>query len=105
MKLAWYVYNVEALDFFEESTVPVSEWLKRPGASGRNLQEKRDELFDALFTVSQHPCWDWHMRLEPHVAYYPRQDTWYFIFKLNNNGSTFLVSGFEMPEFPDVVVY
>ena len=106
MKLnGWNVREIGIRDFFATSTISASEWLSRSyGEWGPDSNLTKDnawtEFLKAFEAVSVSPGFEWPLREEPRVAYDPIDDTHYFIFKIHNNGMTFLVSRRVMSEVP-----
>jgi len=87
-----YVRETGPKDFFDSYTVPVGMWLK-------NVREVEgyysggEELFNrAVAALAKHTWWDWELRLPPQVGWDFVSDDVYFIFKSDNNGTTFFVS-------------
>jgi hypothetical protein len=96
-KVTITVKVVGPLDFFENHTLLLEEWL------ARNSEERVrciEDFMRAVIAVSHHEWWDGMMRCEPRVAYNPDGEHPYFIFKLDNNGTTFLV-GMKVANFED----
>ncbi len=77
------------LDWFGGCTVPVSKWVNR--AEIVSVPEAWSQFLSAAEAVSQHEYWDGDLRQEPHVGYNPGKDHHYFIFKLDNNGTSYVV--------------
>ena len=86
------------LDFFEDATLTLAEWLDKSDPQQRI--QKMATFMKSVVAVSRHPVWEWDLRCEPRVAYNPALDDTYFIFKIDNNGSTFLV-GDSLPLLND----
>jgi hypothetical protein len=81
-------------DFFTENTLPVLEWI---GArEGTEALKAWSEFMGAVKAVMTHDWFEWELREEPHVGYDIKHDENYFIFKIDNNGTTFVVSQFDM---------
>jgi len=79
-----YVVRREPLDFFGPGTIPVGEWISRDGESAA-------EAIRACAAVTQHPSWEAELREPPRVGYCFHDQTPIFVFKIDNNGTTFLV--------------
>ncbi len=77
------------LDFFGGCTVPVSEWVHT--AEVFLPHQAWSEFLKAADAVSHHGYWDGQLREEPCVGYNPNTDHHYFIFKLDNNGTSYVV--------------
>lgn len=84
---------VDALDFFEDCTVPVAQWL----ASGD--ARRHEDYIKACVVYAANPYADGRLRVQPHVAYDAVSDAHFFIFKQDNNGMCILV-GKRLPRFP-----
>jgi len=92
---AFIVYAISPLDFFYDATVTVQEWVaytEDPPSLGLTRQQRWADFLAAVVAVSQHEYWEWELRDEPRVAYDAISDRYYFIFKIDNNGTTFVVS-------------
>lgn len=87
----WFVRATSPKDWFDDLTMTVREWLeKEANPVGPSREDKESEFLEAKAEVEKHDSWDNEERHEPHVGYDPIEDTFYFIFKLDNNGTTFL---------------
>lgn len=82
------VRSIEIKDFYEGSTLTVEEWLKRTDEPELKKWEKFMSACDELF---KHKDWDYKLRTPPRIGYDYEKDCEYFIFKLDNNGLTFVV--------------
>ncbi len=82
-----------ALDFFDDCTVPVLQWL----TSGP--LERQEDYIRACAAYAGNSYADFSLRMQPHVAYDLFNDAHYFIFKQDNNG-TCIVAGEHLPKFP-----
>lgn len=82
----------DPLDFFDDCTVPVSAWL------AKGPLERHQRYIDACAAYLANPYAD-ELRMEPHVAYDVFNDTSYFIFKQDNNGTCIIV-GDRLPKIP-----
>ena len=73
-------------------SVPVSEWVMADGLE--NAAERINEYQAARASVEALPSWDLPEEHEPMVFLNPRYDGAFpvFIFKIESNGTTFLVS-------------
>lgn len=83
------VRAISPRDFFHEGTIDVFKWIG-------NSTERCEEFMLAVAAVSRHELWEADIRQIPRVAYDVSSDSTYFIFKIDNNGSTFLV-GRQLP--------
>lgn len=92
----WYVQAVEPKDCFDSCTLTVEQWLAGlgPEGSGARCEGWRD-LMMAVEAVVSHSLWEWQLRCTPRVAYDVEYDRPFFIFKIDNNGTTFLVADFK----------
>jgi hypothetical protein len=82
----------DPLDFFIECTVPVSTWLSLGSV------ERHQQYIAACVAYSANQYAE-ELRMEPHVAYDLFNDTLYFIFKQDNNGTCIIV-GERLPKIP-----
>ena len=94
---------VQPLDWFDVSTKRVDDWLNELPKFQLEQVEGWKLFLMAVAAVQQHLYWDGELRRVPRVGYNPQNDQRgpsgiYFIFKLDNNGTTFLVSQDELPE-------
>ncbi len=83
-----------ALDFFDDCTVPVLQWITA------GPLERHEEYIKACAVYAGNPYADLSLRMQPHVAYDVFRDTHYFIFKQDNNGTCIIV-GERLPKFPE----
>ena len=75
------------LDFFENWACPFNIWLGEECPNGHRVA-----LFIAACgLVVNTRYWDNHPREIPYVGYDHHSETYFFIFKIDNNGTTFLV--------------
>ncbi|MBI2471491.1 MAG: hypothetical protein HYV59_09655 [Planctomycetes bacterium] len=90
----WFVYRLDPRDFFEEATLYVSDWIDKEITIPPHVAktDKWSEFLSAVSTVTRHRLWEWDFTTEPCVGYDVNSDSYYFIFKMLNNGSTFVVS-------------
>jgi len=98
---------VPPLDFYTETTLPLSKWLTwKAYAVGNNFAndcniasyiEKLNKLQEVWKMVTEYPDWEKVLRDEPRVGYDPVNDCDFFIFKMENNGTTLVISeyGFD----------
>jgi hypothetical protein len=88
------VQAVEPRDAYEPSTVPVQAWIDHVEELPFGLKrlDAWAQFIRAAAEVAKHPSWEWSLRTEPRVGYDAASDSHYFIFKIDNNGTTFLVS-------------
>jgi hypothetical protein len=89
----WICHATGPLDSFQYSTLSVFEWIERGP-----IPAQWSEFLEAVAEVTSHPLWEWQLRHPPCVGYDPVSDSPYFIFKIDNNGLTFVVSQRHMPE-------
>lgn len=90
-----YILEMGPLDCFTSFTLSAAEWV---GRHEEGPEAAAALLIDACFTVAKHPLWDGVQRsYSPRVAFNAQTDSLYFIFKLDNNGTTFLV-GWHLPQ-------
>jgi hypothetical protein len=97
------VMDVGILDYFEDSTLSLQDWFDSCLYDQDPCDTKMwkiAQFWKAWACVSKHPCADSELRCEPRVAYNPVTEEHYFIFKYNNNGTTFLV-GDSLPIMPE----
>ena len=97
----WLVRAASPKDYFPDLTLGVKEWLeigRRDQQPSRQPEREQSDFLDAQAAVEQHPYWEPEERHEPHVGYDPIDDSYYFIFKIDNNGTTFFVSQRDMTE-------
>lgn len=85
---------LNALDFFEDCTVPLSKWL------AEGPLDRHELYIRACAAYAKHEHADFELRMQPHVAYNVFSDQPYFIFKQENNG-TCLVVGERLPQFSE----
>lgn len=96
-KSKMYVQLIPALDFYDNFTFGALTFMDKIPKNQLDTQtppsrKKYNELLmKAMSAVTKHPCWD-EPREEPRIGYNPKEDDFYFIFKAENNGNTFLVS-------------
>lgn len=84
----------ELLDFYEDMCVEVDDFIARDTAVPRRLARPGEALRDfaeACFAFAKANTRDTDLRCLPHVTVNPLNDTAMYIFKLDNNGTTFLV--------------
>lgn len=81
------------LDFFYDSTVPVTNWLESD-------PERHGEYVRACAAYAQNRHAEEPLRCVPHVAYNVFNDSYFFIFKQDNNGTCILV-GETLPPVPN----
>ncbi len=79
------------LDYFQEATVEVLDWLSQSRGDFAGLSRRCRAYWGACEAVEKHELWDGELRHMPHVGYDRNRDSEYFIFKLSNNGTTFIV--------------
>lgn len=94
----WWVYSCLARDWFGDVTVPASAFQRKVwrGSDYENCSDViHPEDCEAAFRAVKHHSQFAHgrsFRCEPHVGYDWRSDHHYYIFKMDNNGDTFLAS-------------
>jgi len=93
------VVRIPPLDFFGDVTIPVLEWLGRVSPNGRTPNSKLEDFILACAAVGPHLEHEALRGEGPAVAYNALTDSDYFIFKVDNNGTTFLVG--REPPIPD----
>ena len=81
------------LDFFVDCTVAVTDWF----STAEDPIWAWNFFLEACKVLTKCDFFDCKLRNEPRVAYDATIDSAYFIFKINNNGTTFLVGNF-LPE-------
>jgi hypothetical protein len=91
--------EIGPLDNFDECTTSLSEWIENRRNSRRcfpGRPEWYEELFSAISSYAkQEDCVGaFGLCCEPRVAYNAEVDSFYFIFKLENNGTTILMGDF-----------
>ena len=102
MKKQWYIYVDGAKDHFEELTLSVQDWLSIDVDTFCLSKSDKEEIFaQASTAVTLHPYWEDDLRCEPYIGYDFINDYHYFIFKLDNNGTTFMVSPDEVKIMSD----
>lgn len=94
------VYCLSPRDFLE-SALEVHDWLLKfyPAAEQMTHDSSWDNYFTAVGNfksaydaVKKHPDWEKDgLRHTPFVSFNPVSDSTFFIFKLDNNGTTFIV--------------
>jgi hypothetical protein len=89
-KLSWICHVKAPLDYYESSTLSVDQWIKQQRE--QSATDAWSDFLQAVAVVTKEPFWEWGLRLPPRVAYDPVSDGHYFIFKIDNNGTTFVVS-------------
>ena len=95
MKSPWVVQTVTPRDNFYLATLSVEQWLAnvRSTEKGGSDLDAWTKLLGAIQAIGSHDLWDNDdMCHDPRVAYDAEHDSEYFIFKMSNNGTTFLVS-------------
>ena len=83
-------------DWFDDCTVTVAEWLGRAPLDETNPYYRWSQWIRACAMVSKIG----RLRTEPRVGYDPVSDQHYFVFKEDNNGTTWFVA--EQPLHFDV---
>lgn len=101
-KTKMQIMVLNPLDFFDEYTMTVEEWLSRLRRSEfRSPSTGKIQYMQAIAAVSRHKFWEWDIVGSGNVWYNPLTDNYddpCFIFKISNNGTTFIV-GKELPIF------
>jgi hypothetical protein len=101
----WTVQFMDPKDFFYSSTLTVDEWIKKEmPISGRTEHELRLEWAEASNILGADPRFGLGgVRGEPRVAYDIHSDSYYFIFKMDDNGNVFVVSDGRIIDAADEV--
>ena len=101
--MTWYLYELyNPLDSFEHATVPVSEWFRHPEVWD-SIESRTALLVAARQAFVKAKCPLGPLRVEPHVVYIPLNEGVYFIFKEDNNGTTYLASTTQLTSIPEYV--
>jgi len=95
-----FVHCFGILDFFEESTLTIDQYL-HTSQLGIDPVNKWELIISSIIAVSKHGFWENDLRVDPRVAYDIISDSAIFIFKIDNNGTTFIVSNRLMKELYD----
>ena len=102
ISLEMKVIVLPPLDHLEENTLTLAEWLRKithaPHGDPSCEIGGMDLFLRAVHAVTQYEYWEFNLRCMPRVAYNPERDEPFFIFKIVNNGTTFLV-GDNLPDF------
>lgn len=82
------------LDSYEDYTVSIPDFVRVDPARqwGETSTQKWAAFMGASAALLAHPDYDGFLREPPRVAYDRQTDDYYFIFKLDNNGTTFIVT-------------
>ncbi len=102
--VTWTAESVGPLDNFEQSTLTLEQWLHNVRTSGvaRSIEHAWVDFNCAIRALTDKMASnDWEFRCEPRVAYDPKHDTHYFIFKMNEDGETIVVSR-RPRDIPDI---
>lgn len=88
------------------STIPASRWLAEAEAASETggpveTSSAWRDFLEATYAFMHHEFYDGDLREPPVVAYDALADTHYFIFKQDNNGTTFVVSRYPMKGLDD----
>ena len=78
------------LDNFVDCTIPITEWLTNQSTVERDLAALTD-FCRAAAAVAKHLAPLDLLQREPVVAFDPETDAHFFIFKMNNSGTTYIV--------------
>lgn len=81
------------LDFYYDSTISITEWLEED-------PERHAEYVHAVLEYGRNGAFELPLRCVPRVAFNVFNDTHFFIFKQDNNGTCVLV-GRELPPVPN----
>ena len=82
----WSVFGLGPLDFFEDCSIPIAQWIK-------DDKERQQMFMLACYLVFPFVSDDdGGLRHGAYVAYDIGHDESVFIFKVDNNGSTYVVS-------------
>ena len=100
----WTIECVTPRDYYDWFTFTVEEvkyklrQLDRDEPDFTNSRESQfvESFLSAQHALEQHRDFDGELRRAPSVIYDPTTDTEAFIFKLDNNGTTFIVSSSGM---------
>lgn len=94
VKMNWFVECIAPLDFHELICPTVDSYKEKlKSIYDQATAEHFGKRFESAFSaVQQHDWWETELREKPRVIYDPNNDDTAFIFKLDNNGTTFLVS-------------
>lgn len=91
----WHVQSIDPRDHFETCTLTVEQWFANVRGCGqpRAIENAWVDLMGAIRALTD-ACSanDWQLRTEPRVAYDFPSDTHYFIFKMREDGATFIIS-------------
>ena len=108
MNVGYWVYCCSPLDFYDLYLPTVSAMLekfKKVGDAyfdqGRLLRDFKESYKQAQIAVACHNYWEEERRYEDYVGFAPENESPFFIFKLHNNGTTFIVS--EIPCMSDTI--
>lgn len=103
----WYVYALAPRDHFVDVTFSIrdyiAEWLRAEAASLLTsdalsaAQSLQDEYLSAASAAVQHPLWESDGLLDGRVVYDMACDCRCYLFKITNNGTTFVVAPFPLP--------
>lgn len=91
----FYIHDLGPKDFFENKTLSIEEWMQKDEP---NRIEKWEKLIKVIVSLSKHKYWENNLRNAPRIGYDIVTDSDYFVFKINNNGITFIIAEREMKE-------
>ena len=102
-KAAWKVQECTPRDQFNTCTLTIEQWLANTEVDGFGLKTKTAKwqaLMEACSLALRGIESQDGLRQEPRVGYDPARDQPFFIFKAENDGTTYLVSpyGIELKE-------
>ncbi|MCA7086064.1 hypothetical protein K7G19_20960 [Cupriavidus sp. DB3] len=113
--MRFYAYHIVPIDFGWHLLSTVEETAARLGAdearsrvSGDIVEEPTVAAFADLYkraqTAAMHAGWEGDFRQGPVVFWIPEQDGFYpgFVWKQDNNGSTFVVSPVRLPHLEKI---
>lgn len=93
----WHVQEVSFRDNFEGCTLTIEQWIaNREVGEYDNTAKKWRAIIQVCALLSDIG----ELRIEPRIGFDPIRDQMYFLFKADNNGTTYLVStsGFTFDE-------
>jgi hypothetical protein len=83
-KFGWYVTRSPMRDFFHDYTLGIMDFISKPAYV--------KDLIIASSALGHHKDFEDDIIRELRIAYDIVIDAYYFIFKVNNNGTTFVIS-------------
>lgn len=99
--MGWKVQELPPRDYYDEGTLTIPEWLDK--VMDGNAFREGDPWLEFIYAAAMvAPLIKQYspegLRGEPRVGYDLVSDQIYFLFKLDNNGTTFIVSRDGVPE-------